>query len=355
MLNSIGEVKEMKASDFEQVDFFTNPALEFINALFALAGKEKLQERGEKVNFSPDSEEVNLHRELKENLSDYMLKEVDYFFDQEFPFGHLIGTKVVINNPELDSVDKLISHLENSSSLKLLNYILEEEGLTCPGEVEEMLSAVDGAQNLTSKEKKILTETINNPTETLQRYWFMLRQVYLKAYQKMEEKILQKLATQVKKFELIFEKKADYFFRYYLNLPIREIDLPVNIHVSFFLQTLYQQYEEKDNFWINMGYHLDKVYGEQALRKRIQEFLKFVADDSRFKMLELLGEGPHYGRELADKLDLKPSTVSYHLSRLEKMDLVAINRKKHKVYYSLVKTRLEELFKQAGDFILHRC
>ena len=52
----------------------------------------------------------------------------------------------------------------------------------------------------------------------------------------------------------------------------------------------------------------------------ILNFVKALADANRLKIVGLLARRPYSGEELAALLDLKPSTVSHHLSKLVKLD-----------------------------------
>ncbi len=52
-------------------------------------------------------------------------------------------------------------------------------------------------------------------------------------------------------------------------------------------------------------------------------FFKALADANRLKIVGLLARQPYSVEELAALLDLKPSTVSHHLSRLAEVGLVS--------------------------------
>lgn len=52
-------------------------------------------------------------------------------------------------------------------------------------------------------------------------------------------------------------------------------------------------------------------------------FFKALADSSRLKIVGLLAQRPYTVEQLAAMLDLRPSTVSHHLSRLTEAGLVS--------------------------------
>jgi biotin operon repressor len=81
-------------------------------------------------------------------------------------------------------------------------------------------------------------------------------------------------------------------------------------------------------------------------------FFKALADSNRLKIVGLLAEKPYSVEELAALLQLKPSTVSHHLSKLAEAELVTSRGESYYTVYQLDRNLLEEksrtLFSQ-GD------
>lgn len=69
--------------------------------------------------------------------------------------------------------------------------------------------------------------------------------------------------------------------------------------------------------------------------------LKALADRSRIAMVNALAECPHCPEELAERLALAPSTVSFHLRKLEEAGLVEKERAQYYLVYRLRKALLE--------------
>jgi len=63
--------------------------------------------------------------------------------------------------------------------------------------------------------------------------------------------------------------------------------------------------------------------------------LKTIAEESRLKILCLIGRGKLCVCEMAETLDLSQSLVSHHLADLKKIGLVEDEKKGQKVYYQL--------------------
>ena len=73
------------------------------------------------------------------------------------------------------------------------------------------------------------------------------------------------------------------------------------------------------------------------------EFFKALADANRLKIVGTLAQGEQTVEQLAEMLDLHPSTVSHHLSRLAKAGLVSARAEGYYSVYRLEEKSLEEM------------
>lgn len=65
------------------------------------------------------------------------------------------------------------------------------------------------------------------------------------------------------------------------------------------------------------------------------EIIKSLSDTSRLRVLNTLLEKPHYVEELAQKLNLADSTVSFHLKKLENAGLVYKTKEQYYIVYHI--------------------
>jgi DNA-binding MarR family transcriptional regulator len=68
-----------------------------------------------------------------------------------------------------------------------------------------------------------------------------------------------------------------------------------------------------------------------------------LADPTRIRILGLLAERPMHGQELAKVLDVKPPTVSHHISPLVMAGLVRVRRENNYHYYELDSDGIQHL------------
>lgn len=75
----------------------------------------------------------------------------------------------------------------------------------------------------------------------------------------------------------------------------------------------------------------------------IAETFKALSDPQRRDLLTLLRDGRLNAGELAEKLNITPAALSYHLKLLKKADLVMEYKEKNFVYYELNTSVFDEM------------
>lgn len=76
---------------------------------------------------------------------------------------------------------------------------------------------------------------------------------------------------------------------------------------------------------------------ENALR-----IFKSLSDMSRLRIVQSLTQGEMYTELLAERLELTPSTVSFHMKKLEEAGLVVSHKEQYYTVYSLNRELLEK-------------
>jgi len=80
------------------------------------------------------------------------------------------------------------------------------------------------------------------------------------------------------------------------------------------------------------------------------EIMKSLADTSRLRVLNSLMEKPHYVEELAHRLNLAPSTVSFHLKKLESAGLISEQKEQYYIIYRINENLLKLTLKELTNF-----
>jgi len=69
---------------------------------------------------------------------------------------------------------------------------------------------------------------------------------------------------------------------------------------------------------------------------------KCLADATRLELIRALADGPKYVELLSERLERSPSTVSFHLKKLEEAGLVQVRKEQYYAVYSLVEGVLDQ-------------
>ena len=72
------------------------------------------------------------------------------------------------------------------------------------------------------------------------------------------------------------------------------------------------------------------------------KLFKCLSDASRLRIIQSLNQGEMYTELLAERLELTPSTVSFHMKKLEDAGLVLSRKEQYYTVYSLNREVLEE-------------
>lgn len=77
---------------------------------------------------------------------------------------------------------------------------------------------------------------------------------------------------------------------------------------------------------------------------------KVLADKQRRDILEMLKDGRMNAGEIAEKLDITPAALSYHLKLLKGANLVMEYKEKNFIYYEINTTLFDELIMWVEQF-----
>lgn len=77
---------------------------------------------------------------------------------------------------------------------------------------------------------------------------------------------------------------------------------------------------------------------------------KVLSDKQRRDILVMLKDGRMNAGEIAEKLDITPAALSYHLKLLKSADLVMEYKSKNYIYYEINTTVFDEFILWVGQF-----
>ena len=81
---------------------------------------------------------------------------------------------------------------------------------------------------------------------------------------------------------------------------------------------------------------------------------KVLSDSQRREILVMLKNGRMNAGEIADRLNITPAALSYHLKLLKEADLILEYKQKNFVYYEINTSVFDELILWIGQFGGHK-
>lgn len=83
---------------------------------------------------------------------------------------------------------------------------------------------------------------------------------------------------------------------------------------------------------------------------KISETFKILSDDRRREIITMLRCGRMNAGEIAEKINITPAALSYHLKLLKKADMVVEYKEKNFIYYELNTSVFDEIMLWFGQF-----
>lgn len=90
----------------------------------------------------------------------------------------------------------------------------------------------------------------------------------------------------------------------------------------------------------------------------LAETFKVLSDPQRREILELLKNGRMNAGEIAEKLEITPAALSYHLKLMKKADLIMEYKEKNFIYYEIQISVFDEMIlwvNQFGGCLSEKC
>lgn len=309
----------------KKITLAIHPVIEWINALESFSHQKQLIQSAHGVQFKILPAFFDILEEFKDELSRYLLSEINYFFGESINFIPMLFQFVTTNQ----SVTELIEILEERFLDHLPKYL-------------KTLSPQ------TPSDHETLKEIGKNPLETRDRFILVLKQFYKKAYNPMEAQGLELLTHEVERQEQFYQESENA--REHIS-ELTHGKEAITIHLSLFKQINYMPLKISGEEWLNVGLYNRQLY-EIARRKGQAEILfKILSDQKRLEMIMLLNKRPWYTHELAKALKISAPAITYHFNFLDRLDILSTNRQEHRIYYSIDKQKLQYLFKNASQLI----
>lgn len=346
--------------DTDNVSFQIHNPMEFLYSMFAVGTNTHFYGMIYDFDLNPNDKITKIIDEIQNKLSKFMTQEIEYFFDLH-GLGYILY-KYILMYPEIKDISSFLEIFNKVDSMNLVFNIVRsvcknnmpaensEEYIYLKHNTDAMLKLVMKSNFQDEVRRERVIEALQNPEEVKQRFYLLLSQYYTRCYSPIESQVTNLISLEKAKYEELFNKSPKGFLEKYFNLT----SMPNNqlvVHLSFFKYISWHHYSlycGNSSDWFILGIYSDLLFSGSLSSEKLANFFKSMSDPNRIEILKFLSERPWFGQELAEKLNITPATVSYHMGFLQKLGVVTFIRADNRSYYSI---NNEKLLKPVEEFI----
>ena len=326
-------------------------SFEFIMALFALAQEQSIHSliKSKPLDRTNNTFELMV-KKIKKLTTPDLRKYINYFFD-------LDGIGYITYNI-------IFSREQNAGLLCLDDFITAVGQLTSEEAYAFLIPSnynLDFSEFSVSQSRQILAERLKEPTlsgksrqqrieefyenpEKLNDLKQTITSFYNRVYIKVKKEVDEFCQKGVTLYSKIYFEHPETFYKNNLG-GSNELSAEDYIHISFFTQLGLHDYQSKwqKKHCVILGIRNCDLQVNTNSLYQLSYFHKVLSDPKRMELIMHISKRPYFGKELAEKLHLAPSTTSYHLNMLMDLNLVVTTRSNKKIYFSFNKEEYDRI------------
>jgi DNA-binding transcriptional ArsR family regulator len=351
----------------DNVEIMHSDVFDFLASIFRLNCNEKFLRndvaKSKKIKFNEDI--INWVKNTREKIPEEIYKKIRMFFDWETFYGMCVY-KVVIEN-KTEDIPTFLDNVKKMTSSKILSYFistgynLEEYEKQAIQITEKLITdekeAIDFINNkicIPSDKKWELLQFFINPDNMKNEFLQLLDWYYKNIYIDMPKFI----NTKLEKYEKLIIKNIKRYGKEYVKILTKgDYDkFQQNVFgISYFYEAAslssYMAGENTSYYLIGYKYQDCFLEDKHSILSNVQMF-KSIGDETRLNIIKLLNERPYYGKEIAQKLKLSNSTISYHLNALTYNKFIKESKVENRIYYTFNSENMKQIICDAIDKML---
>lgn len=334
--------------------------IDFLASLFRLNNDEKLVGDLSIVNkLKPVAEIKEWIESTKKSIPEDINQKINLFFNYETFYGMcLIGEFMDCDGI---TIKDALSRLESFSPLKILEIFMgsgystqdeEDIGSLVMELVKDSKKAADYINNklpIPAEYKWDLFQFFINPDSMKNELLELLRWYYEHIY----INVLSTAEENTKEYEKYFIKQVSIYGEDYLkslNLSGYKAGNKTVFAFSYFYEFAELSHgDDNCNYYMFGLKHAEMISMYAHSASSNAQMFKALSDETRLNILKLLSKRKWYGKELALKLKLSNSTVSYHLSMLLINGFIKEENSDNKIYYTFDKENIKKILCDSID------
>lgn len=281
-------------------------------------------------------------------LSNFIKNEIEFF--RHFEGITVVTLGFIDDFEELYSLQDYLDEFNKSTNEELFNYLggafigaFSKDDNEGWGKVKHsmalMKNYISSLEGVDENHKKNILDLYDSPAETRMRLKYIIEK-FIDIYSEFEDELLERSNKEKIRYEKLLNNNLEKFMRVNHLDKIKSIigeDDDIDIYVSYCNKVGVKFNKVENKLKVIIGYKNIEFDEFKSLEKNLEKFLKLISDKTRQKIISLIADKPWYNQAMAKELDITPATVNYHIQSFLVIDLVSIDERDNKVYYSLNK------------------
>lgn len=318
-----------------------NTAIDLVLAFFAWTS----QDNNEAYYMNQIPKKIIEWKENQNNKYPQIFLEQSKLLSSEFLLLIFSLIKVIQLN-SISTSKELLNYISSISGKTLAQYVIMGEKfdytldqlLNNPSLGKEVINKSDGT--VRQKEDELFVDFLTHPDFYKEQLHYHLNIFYKNSFAPYNKEIETKMIKIIKEENEFANHNMKEFFQTRLryNHQTNDNNIPKEIYISY--------YDCLDSIHINSP--SIAIYGwknkEFNSNPSIEEIYSLITDETRRNIIKGLSNNDMFSREIAEKWNLSPSTVSYHMNKLYSLGL--INHRpgpRKRLYHVLNKEKLNQL------------
>lgn len=345
--------------------FDFNEIYDFIGCMLRISSYEAYKNALESLeSIHGDDLIVNTVENIKKTMSNAMVEDFKFFLDSETSFAE--GLLILAVEENIKTIEGLIHFMNGMNSEKLLSYLIEssdssltlEKIVTIRSRAYDLYLYIEESFQYGSENKWRLLSMINEPHRYRDKFINFITGFYEEHYKLVKESCQLAAAQQCKSIIDYIEGDPLERIKELTLIDTEKNDLTkIIIGFSYFTEygLIVADTAHCNTSIIIMGTrHLEMhrlMNMESLTDQNFIEICKVIGDKIRIEILKAMKNGPIYGTQVAEKLNMSSPAVSYHLDQFLASGLVRAEKEGHRLYYYLKPERIGQLIKYLSGLI----
>lgn len=331
-----------------------SPIYELFILMMRIAGYKE----SEKESYQKE-ENKNMNEwiaEQQKSLPENVLEELNVFFHPDSFFG-LALTQGIYQFNQYNNIEESLAYLKSLDAKKMISSFFNtgENSLEDESIMDNPSAVHDHIKNSTLplNERTKLFFLYFDLNYTKKRFVHLVDYCYEHLYKPNGDKLEKKHQKGIQTIKNLSVKQLSDIISFDSDSPEKYPETIIIFPSYYHQENRIFSYDGKSDIAIFIAgiQMIEKLLDDSNMEEKVIELSRALSDNKRISIIRELNKAPHYGYELAQKLNLSSPTISHHMRILFRLGLVTTSKYENKIYYEVKKDKLNQSLTEISAFL----